>query len=96
MKELKFYEGFLLQWLNPKAWAASISGVAMYSFNDFYLLVFIIIYFIVCYLSLSFWGLFGQKATLFLNTNKKLKNFNLLMGSILIMTAVLLVIMNIL
>ena len=38
IKELKFYEGFLLQWLNPKAWAACISGVAMYSFNEFAIL----------------------------------------------------------
>ncbi|KAB7886504.1 LysE family translocator [Poseidonibacter ostreae] len=96
MKKLKFYEGFLLQWLNPKAWAACISGVAMYSFNDFFLLVFIIIYFIVCYLSLSFWGLFGQKATMFLNTNKKIKNFNLFMGSILIISTLVLLFINIL
>jgi threonine/homoserine/homoserine lactone efflux protein len=96
MKKLKFYEGFLLQWLNPKAWAACISGVAMYSFNEYFLFIFIIIYFIVCYLSLSFWGLFGQKATLFLNTNKKIKNFNLLMGSILIISTIILLLINIL
>lgn len=93
-KELKFYEGFLLQWLNPKAWAACISGVAMYSFNEYFLLIFIVIYFIVCYLSLSFWGLFGQKATLFLNTNNKIKNFNILMGSILIISTIILLLIN--
>lgn len=96
IKELKFYEGFLLQWLNPKAWAACISGVAMYSFNQSFLFIFIIIYFIVCYLSLSFWGLFGQKATMFLNTNKKIKNFNLFMGSILIISTIILLLINIL
>ena len=96
MKQLKFYEGFLLQWLNPKAWAASISGVAMFSFSNYSLLVFISIYFVVCYLCLSFWGLFGQKATVFLNTNKKLKNFNLLMGSILILSTITLLFINLL
>lgn len=96
IKKLKFYEGFLLQWLNPKAWAACISGVAMFSFNDLYLLIFIIIYFIVCYLSLSFWGFFGVKATLFLNTNEKLKRFNFLMGSILIVSTLILLFINIL
>ncbi len=25
----KFYEGFLLQWLNPKAWIACVSGVSI-------------------------------------------------------------------
>ena len=96
MKKLKFYEGFLLQWLNPKAWAACISGVAMYSSSEVFLLIFIIIYFIVCYLSLSFWGLFGQKATIFLNTDKKLKVFNVFMGSILIISTLILLLINIL
>lgn len=27
-----FYEGFLIQWLNPKAWIASISGVSLFFF----------------------------------------------------------------
>ncbi len=96
MKKLKFYEGFLLQWLNPKAWIACISGVAMYSSSKSFLLIFIIIYFIVCYLSLSFWGLFGQKATVFLNTSKKLKIFNFIMGFILIVSTLILLLINIL
>lgn len=87
-KYLKFYEGFLLQWLNPKAWIASVSGVSMFSQSNSNLFIFIIIYFIVCYLSLSFWGILGQKATHFLNTNKRMKIFNILMGSILIISAI--------
>ena len=43
---LKFYEGFLLQWINPKAWIACISGVSMYMTNNHSLLIFVIIYFI--------------------------------------------------
>jgi len=95
MKKLRFYEGFLLQWLNPKAWAASISGVAMFSFNEYILAIFISIYFIVCYLSLSFWGLFGEKATKFLSTSKKLKVFNFIMGYILIISTLILVYISI-
>lgn len=90
-KKLKFYEGFLLQWLNPKAWLASISGVSMFSYNDNYLIVFVFIYFIVCYLSLSFWGLLGDKGAVFLNTNKRLDIFNLLMGVVLIVLALVLI-----
>lgn len=33
-KSLKFYQGFLLQWLNPKAWIASLSGISMFKAND--------------------------------------------------------------
>ena len=93
-KKLKFYEGFLLQWLNPKAWVASISGVSMFVVDELSLTVFVIMYFIVCYISLSFWGVLGQKATLFLNTNKRLKVFNMLMGIILIISALSLISTN--
>ncbi|HIP44478.1 MAG TPA: LysE family translocator [Sulfurospirillum arcachonense] len=86
-KTLKFYEGFLLQWLNPKAWIACVSGVSMFVSSDGTFLVFVIMYFIVCYLSLSFWGILGQKATRFLNTPTKLKAFNIIMGAILIFSA---------
>lgn len=90
-KKLKFYEGFLLQWLNPKAWVASISGVSMFVVDELSLTVFVIMYFIVCYVSLSFWGVLGQKATLFLNTNMRLKVFNMIMGAILILSALSLI-----
>jgi threonine/homoserine/homoserine lactone efflux protein len=84
---LKFYEGFLLQWLNPKAWIASVAGISLYSTTQEILYSFILIYFIICYLSLSFWAVVGSKATFLLNTPEKLKIFNLLMGSVLIAVA---------
>lgn len=93
-KKLKFYEGFLLQWLNPKAWVASISGVSMFAIDQTSLIIFVIMYFLVCYISLSFWGVLGQKATVFLNTNKRLKIFNMIMGSILILSAFSLIVTN--
>jgi len=86
-KVLKFYEGFLLQWLNPKAWIACVSGVSMFVSSDSTFLVFVLIYFTVCYASLSFWGVLGQKATIFLNTPVKVKFFNVTMGAILIISA---------
>ncbi|NQY54372.1 MAG: LysE family translocator [Campylobacteraceae bacterium] len=87
---LKFYQGFILQWLNPKAWIASISGISMFSMSLNTIYLFILIYFIICYLSLSFWAFIGERTTKFLNTNKRLKIFNVLMGSFLIFTAILL------
>ena len=86
-KTLKFYEGFLLQWLNPKAWIACVSGVSMFVSSDSAFAVFVIMYFVVCYISLSLWGVLGQKATKFLNTPIKLKVFNIIMGGILIFSA---------
>ncbi|PLY07459.1 MAG: lysine transporter LysE [Arcobacter sp.] len=93
-KTLRFYEGFLLQWLNPKAWLACIAGVSLFASNKTNLIIFIILYFIVCYLCLSFWGVLGDKTTKFLNTELRLRVFNMTMGFILIFSALSLIIIN--
>jgi len=80
----KFYEGFLLQWLNPKAWIACISGASLFSHSVAELITFIIIYFIICYICISSWALFGHHAKIILNNKLKLKLFNIIMGSLLI------------
>ncbi|WP_419763654.1 MAG: LysE family translocator [Arcobacter sp.] len=90
---LKFYQGFLLQWLNPKAWIACISVVSMYSSTELFT-IFVIIYFIVCYLSLSFWGILGSKVTRFFDTNLKLRVFNMIMGLVLIFCAIAMIFVN--
>jgi len=89
---LRFHEGFLLQWLNPKAWFASISGVALYATNEKNMYFFIILYFLVCYLCLSFWAIVGNRISIFFNSDLKLKVFNLLMGGILIISALYIII----
>ncbi len=86
-RSLRFYQGFLLQWLNPKAWMAGISGISIYSNSQEVLFSFIFIYFIICYLSLSFWAIVGKNLQIFLNTHKRLKIFNITMGVILTITA---------
>lgn len=52
-----FGTGALMQWLNPKAWLASASGIGAYiSANDLQqILLFAIIYLPVCWLSLACW-----------------------------------------
>lgn len=83
----KFYEGFLLQWLNPKAWIACASGVSLFSSSTNSLIWFIIIYFVVCYVCLSFWGIVGQKMMSFFQTQRRVKILNIIMGSLLILVA---------
>ena len=52
-----FITGALMQWLNPKAWLASLSGIAAYipAANISQLLIFAGIYLPICWLSLSAW-----------------------------------------
>jgi len=84
-----FIQGFLLQWLNPKAWVACMVGVSLFSVPNSHqaFLTFSLIYFLVCYLSLFSWSLLGGKLALFLNSEFKLKLFNQLMGGQLIVTS---------
>lgn len=85
----KFYEGFLLQWINPKAWIACVSGASIFSSTENYdsFLTFTIIYFIVCYLSLGVWAVLGDKVSYFLKDHFRLQLFNFTMGILLMITA---------
>lgn len=95
LQYLRFHEGFLLQWLNPKAWFASISGVTLYATSETNMYIFIILYFLVCYLCLSFWAIIGNKIGIFFNSELKLKLFNGLMGSLLIISALYIIILKV-
>jgi threonine/homoserine/homoserine lactone efflux protein len=84
-----FMQGFLLQWLNPKAWVACASGAAMFSVPETYLplVTFIVIYFVVCYLSLATWAILGDRVSVLLNTSLRIRSFNFIMGIMLIFVA---------
>jgi threonine/homoserine/homoserine lactone efflux protein len=91
-KQPTFIQGFLLQWLNPKACVACVAcvaGVSSFSVSDSnqLFLIFSLVYFITCYLSLLFWSVLGNKVTILLDNEFRLKLFNQLMGGLLIITA---------
>ena len=85
-----FLDGFLLQWLNPKAWIACVSGAALFSApnTNAPFIVFICIYFLICYLSLALWGALGEKLTMILSNSKRILLFNRLMGFSLIFISI--------
>nr|WP_216628457.1 LysE family translocator [Pseudoalteromonas caenipelagi] len=89
----RFTQGFLLQWLNPKAWGACIAGISAFNLSQSHqqLLQFVSIYFVVCYLSIAAWAVFGDKLSCFLNDPQRLKFFNVMMGGCLILIALYLV-----
>lgn len=93
----KFYEGFLLQWLNPKAWIACVSGASIFSSASSYapFLTFVSIYFVVCYASLAAWAVLGSGISSLLSNHIRLYIFNIFMGSLLILTAAYLCYTNI-
>ncbi|RIX52189.1 LysE family translocator [Paenibacillus nanensis] len=87
---LRYRHGFLMQWLNPKAWIACLTGVSAFGLKDSYsmLFVFVCIYFLICYLSLAAWALLGAKLQLLTRVRNGIRAFNAAMGAILILVAV--------
>jgi len=56
-KSTSFMMGILMQWLNPKAWLASASGIGAYTQGDdmTQVVVFAAVYLPICWLSLGSW-----------------------------------------
>jgi threonine/homoserine/homoserine lactone efflux protein len=86
---LSFTQGFLLQWMNPKAWIACAAGAAMFSepASRTSFILFTAIYFVICYLSLGAWAVLGHHMAFFLTSRRRVQGFNWLMGGLLIASA---------
>lgn len=85
----KFINGFLLQWLNPKAWTACLAGVSAFKLADSptMLILFVTLYFVICYLSIASWALLGGFIQSTLKVGHHLRWINRFMGSGLILVA---------
>lgn len=85
-------QGLLCQWLNPKAWIVSLSGVTVFSSNGVIPLedlgAFSVIFFIVCYCCISTWALLGLTIGKYLEHPIHYKIFNRIMGALLALTVV--------
>ncbi len=81
----RFHEGALLQWLNPKAWIACLSGIAAFTTaGDLSsLILFCTLYFFICYFGVGIWAVIGAQATRLLTSENHLTWFNRLMGGCL-------------
>ena len=92
-----FLQGFLLQWLNPKAWAACLAGIVAFNAADSYSTLFLFsgLYFTICYVSIGSWAFVGEKAFKVFQTPARLRLFNIFMGVGLIVVAIVISIQNI-
>jgi threonine/homoserine/homoserine lactone efflux protein len=82
-------DGALLQWLNPKAWLASIAGVGVFSAGADVdrLLVFTMVYFIICYLSIGCWAIAGTVLRRWVADPSKIRLMNRLLAALLAASA---------
>ncbi len=77
--------GAAMQWLNPKAWLASVAGMGLFAAAGDVLSVgrFAVIYFVICYASLACWAYAGTFLRHHLQEPARLRLFNRLMAALL-------------
>lgn len=82
--------GAAMQWLNPKAWLASLAGMGAYAANGDGMVVwqFTAIYFVICYGSIACWAYVGTFLRQYLQDHRRVRLFNRLMAALLIASAV--------
>jgi len=82
--------GAAMQWLNPKAWLASLAGMGVYAADGAGALVwqFTVIYFVICYGSIACWAYAGTFLQHYLREPRRVQRFNRLMALLLIGSAI--------
>jgi threonine/homoserine/homoserine lactone efflux protein len=81
--------GAAMQWLNPKAWLAAVSGMGAFAADGDGILVwrFAAIYFVVCYLSILCWAWAGAALRGHLSNPRRIRRFNRAMALLLAASA---------
>jgi threonine/homoserine/homoserine lactone efflux protein len=89
-----FTYGAAMQWLNPKAWLASLAGMGAYAADGDGTLVwkFSAMYFVICYLSIASWAYAGTFLRKYLQDPQRVRLFNRVMAALLAASAVYLLV----
>ena len=84
-----FVYGAAMQWLNPKAWLASLAGMGAYAATGDGTLVwqFTALYFVICYVSIASWAYAGTFLRKYLQEPKRVRLFNRVMATLLAASA---------
>lgn len=81
-----FWHGAALQWLNPKAWLASIAGMGAFAAEPQLdrVLLFATLYYLICYASILCWAWAGSHLRPYLQQASRVRTFNRLMAALLL------------
>lgn len=87
-----FLHGFILNWVNPKAWGACLAGIAAFNVaqDREKLLVFVSLYFVICFFGISSWAVLGQGIHRVLISERSMRVFNVVVGVGLMLVSVVL------
>ncbi|PRX34342.1 threonine/homoserine/homoserine lactone efflux protein [Paraburkholderia sp. BL18I3N2] len=89
-----FAYGAAMQWLNPKAWLASLAGMGAYAADGDGRLVwqFSVVYFVICYVSIASWAYAGTFLRKHLQRPQHVRCFNRVMAALLAASALYLLV----
>ncbi|MCQ4327196.1 lysine transporter LysE [Stutzerimonas stutzeri] len=78
-------DGALMQWLNPKAWLASVAGMGLFAANGDVLRVWLFagLYFLICYASIACWAWAGSFLSRYLQQAARVRWLNRTMALLL-------------
>jgi threonine/homoserine/homoserine lactone efflux protein len=82
--------GAAMQWLNPKAWLASLAGMGAYAVDggSMQIFRFAAIYFVICYLAIACWAWAGTFLRQYLNDARRVRLLNRVMAALLTASAI--------
>lgn len=88
-----FWTGAVMQWLNPKAWFASASGIGAYTSDGdlAQLAIFSSLYLPICWLSLSTWVLAGRFLRQHVQRPRLLQTVNRILAALLLASCLYLI-----
>jgi threonine/homoserine/homoserine lactone efflux protein len=91
-RPMRFIEAVAFQWVNPKAWAMVLAGVALYTTKDGNRLMEVslmaALFGIVCIPNGIVWTLFGSAISRLLDDDVRRQRFNIAMALLLVISAV--------
>jgi threonine/homoserine/homoserine lactone efflux protein len=90
-RPMRFYEAALFQWVNPKAWAMALTGVAAYTLPGAFALslsIMALVFFLICLPSVAAWNGFGVGLRQILQDPRRVRVFNIVMAVLLVLSLV--------
>jgi threonine/homoserine/homoserine lactone efflux protein len=84
-----FVYGAAMQWLNPKAWLASLTDMGAYAADGDgrRIAQFTVMYFAICYLSIASWAYAGTFLRKYLQQPQRVRFFNRILAALLAASA---------
>jgi len=89
-KPMTFLQAVMFQWVNPKAWTMALTSITLYApdRNFLSILTVAIVFGMINLPSISAWTVLGQKLSVVLSTEVKMRRFNYVMAGLLIASVV--------